>query len=307
MNSEIPSQPPRISVVIPTHNRPELLAKLIRSCMSQAQDVEILVMDDASSPPTEEMIRRDFPQVIYAREEVSRGPVFQRNKGAMLARGEFLFTLDDDVIPAAPGIFEQTLVDFDSPRVGAVAIPYCNVLQGPLIYHKSPQLIGTYITSNYYGGMIAFRRSAYLEAGGYQEFLFMHCEELELATRLYNLGYVIRIGRSAPLEHYESSVRNRVRLHTLGSRNYVLYCWYDIPSPYVWFRLPALIIQTQYKALRRGHWWPSFLGVLKGFKGLFHEFNKRRPISRQAYRIVRSLRNSTRLMEELEPQLPPLR
>lgn len=85
---------PTISVILPTHNRPGLLAEAIASVKAQTMaDGELLVVDDASSPPAE--VPSDG-RIRVIRHAASRGGADAKNSGAKAARGEFIAFLDDD-------------------------------------------------------------------------------------------------------------------------------------------------------------------------------------------------------------------
>lgn len=118
-----------VSVVIPTKNRREILRETVASILQQTIELEILVLDDGSTDGTSEMLRAEFPAVRALRFEQSKGPTVRRNQGAQLARGEFLFTIDDDCTLPHKDTFARTVAAFDEPRVGAVTIPFVNVRQ----------------------------------------------------------------------------------------------------------------------------------------------------------------------------------
>jgi len=89
---------PVVSVVIPTHNRAELLRRAIRSVLDQTYgNLEIIVVDDASKDNLYEVVT-DFgdPRIQYIRHESSRGGSAARNTGIRAATGEFIAFLDDD-------------------------------------------------------------------------------------------------------------------------------------------------------------------------------------------------------------------
>ena len=89
---------PRISVVVPTYERPELLRQLI--CRLSAQtfdDFEIIVVDQSASP-LEEINTWTSRDLIYVHTDV-RGAVSARNTGASIACGEIIAFTDDDCQP----------------------------------------------------------------------------------------------------------------------------------------------------------------------------------------------------------------
>jgi glycosyltransferase involved in cell wall biosynthesis len=89
---------PKVSVIIPTCNRPELLKRAIRSVLEQTfQDFEIIVVDDGMKVRAEESVREiNDPRIRYIRNEVSLGGGGTRNRGIDEARGEYVAFLDDD-------------------------------------------------------------------------------------------------------------------------------------------------------------------------------------------------------------------
>jgi glycosyltransferase involved in cell wall biosynthesis len=89
---------PLLSVVIPTWNRAQLVRDAIRSALGQREgEVEVIVVDDASTDATAELLAREFEdRVRVLRLEHRRGPGGARNAGARLARGEFVAFLDSD-------------------------------------------------------------------------------------------------------------------------------------------------------------------------------------------------------------------
>ena len=87
-------QRPTLSIIIPTHNRPQLLRRAIRSALAQTlPNIEILVVDDASEPP---VALPDYPQVKVIRLAVGKGGAAARNIGAEAASAGWITYLDDD-------------------------------------------------------------------------------------------------------------------------------------------------------------------------------------------------------------------
>lgn len=89
---------PLLSVVIPTWNRARLVRDAINSALAQREgEVEVILVDDASTDSTAELLAREFgDRIRVLRLEHRRGPGGARNAGARLARGEFVAFLDSD-------------------------------------------------------------------------------------------------------------------------------------------------------------------------------------------------------------------
>ena len=85
-----------ISVIIPTHNRAQLLQRALNSVLAQSiAPLEIIVIDDGSTDETERMMKASFPQVLYRRQP-NMGVSRARNVGVETARGQWLAFLDSD-------------------------------------------------------------------------------------------------------------------------------------------------------------------------------------------------------------------
>ncbi len=85
------------SVVITTYNRSSLLGRAIQSALDQAwPNLEVIVVDDASTDGTTELMRSSFPHVRYVRQESNRGVCAARNRGLREASQPWVLFLDDD-------------------------------------------------------------------------------------------------------------------------------------------------------------------------------------------------------------------
>jgi glycosyltransferase involved in cell wall biosynthesis len=89
---------PVMSVVIPTRDRPELLAAAIRSALGQTlSDIEVLVVDDASEGASADVVAGfQDARLRLLRHGVSQGASAARNTGIRASAGEYVAFLDDD-------------------------------------------------------------------------------------------------------------------------------------------------------------------------------------------------------------------
>lgn len=116
---QVPNPPPRVSVIIPHLNEPEALSRCIGSLQKQKVDgvpFEIIVVDNGS---------RHSPDGICAGVRLERehipGPGPARNRGAQVAKGEFLAFIDADCV-ADEGWVRGIVTFFDSnPDVSCLA------------------------------------------------------------------------------------------------------------------------------------------------------------------------------------------
>jgi GT2 family glycosyltransferase len=139
---------PRISVIVPTHNRGAMLAQAIRALWRQslaAREIEIIVVDNASSDDTRERVdacRAASPITLrYHRLTADQGPAGARNAGAQIARGSALLFVDSDV-ELHPEWMRCALRHLD-------AFPDVGIVGGKLLYAARPSRI------NMYGGELS--------------------------------------------------------------------------------------------------------------------------------------------------------
>ena len=70
-----------ISIIIPTYNRAQRLAKAVDSVLAQShRNIELIVVDDGSDDNTADLMRNYHDDVVYLRQE-NRGPAAARNRG----------------------------------------------------------------------------------------------------------------------------------------------------------------------------------------------------------------------------------
>ena len=87
---------PRISLIIPTHDRAHTLSRALDSALAQTRPAdEIIVIDDGSTDGTEALIRNRYPQVVYRRQP-NLGVSAARNHGIRIASGDWIALLDSD-------------------------------------------------------------------------------------------------------------------------------------------------------------------------------------------------------------------
>jgi len=89
---------PHFSVIIPTHNRPELLRRAVASVLAQTDgDLELIVVDDGSvRPATEVLADVGDPRLHILRNDAASGVSAARNRGVTDSKGEVISFLDDD-------------------------------------------------------------------------------------------------------------------------------------------------------------------------------------------------------------------
>ncbi len=283
---------PQASIVITTKNRKVELEKAVASALAQKVEggVETIVIDDGSTDGTSGMIAAKFPLVKLHRFETSRGLIVQRNQGARLAVSPIIFSIDDDAIFTTENVVADIVRQFDRPAIGAVAIPVINVCQdADLILQKAPDDAEVLVGPSYIGTAHALRRDLFLRLGGYREVLFHQGEESDYCLRMLEAGYVVRLGGSDPIHHFESPRRDFRRVDIYGRRNNVLFGWHNVPAP----MLPGYLAATTWNGLRHGlrvgRPWTMIQGLSEGYRTVWKERKQRTPVSPAVFMLYREM------------------
>jgi GT2 family glycosyltransferase len=134
---------PDVSVCIVNWNCVELLRKCLRSLHDRPQGVEFetVVVDNASTDGAADMVAREFPQVVLLRNRDNLGFSKANNQAARLARGRYLFFLNNDTELPAGTLAEFAAFADRNPGVGMVGPRLRGADGSPQIsYRKRPTL-----------------------------------------------------------------------------------------------------------------------------------------------------------------------
>ena len=136
--------PSEVSVIIPTHNRKELLIRAIKSVLDQSyQDFEIIVVDDLGV--SEDCVDFD-PRIKYFRVKSDGYIAYSRNIGIYKSEGKYIAFLDDDDI-WLPGKLEKQIKKIQIPGTvmclsGMNTITEVNGIPTPDRIHSKTELHG---------------------------------------------------------------------------------------------------------------------------------------------------------------------
>jgi glycosyltransferase involved in cell wall biosynthesis len=185
----------RVTAYIPAYNVSEYLARTIEGLLAQTHAFdEILVIDDGSRDNSAEIVSR-YPQVTLIKHPVNKGLSAARNTALRAARNELVASVDGDVV-ADRNWIATLLPHLADPKVagsGGILIEGVQTTladrwrrarmaqEWGLQYLRNPRFL--------YGCNNVFRKSAILEAGGYNESLRICGEDPDLAVRLRARGW----------------------------------------------------------------------------------------------------------------------
>lgn len=121
---------PRVSIILPTWNAAEHLARLLPALAAQELDggLEIVAVDSSSSDGTRALLAEAGADVeVIPQAEFGHGAT--RNRAAARARGRFLVFLSQDALPRDPDFLARLVAPFD--RETDLAGVYARVLPHP--------------------------------------------------------------------------------------------------------------------------------------------------------------------------------
>ena len=197
---------PRVSAVVPTCDRPALLARALRSIAAQdTAPAEVIVVDDGS-PLHAEAVRRSvgasqIPDIQLVTTARAAGPSGARNAGAARATGDLLAFLDDD---------DEWLPAYLTETTRLVVAHGLDVVLTDLQYRyddgheqagkSAPAglVVDDFLTRNpgLIGSNLVIRRALYHALGGFDDSLHA-AEDMDFGIRLSLHPSV----RYAPLRH----------------------------------------------------------------------------------------------------------
>ncbi len=88
----------KVSIIIPAYNTSQYITRAIESALGQTeQNIEVLVVDDASTDNTAEVVANFIdPRLKLLVNESNKGPSYSRNRAIKEAKGEWIALLDSD-------------------------------------------------------------------------------------------------------------------------------------------------------------------------------------------------------------------
>lgn len=181
----------RCSVVIPVHNRSDLLRGVLAGLVAQgipADDFEVLVCDDGSTEPIDAVVASfatALPRIRHLRQPNS-GPAAARNLGIAHAASDIVVFLDSDVLPGDTVLERLTTALAAHPDwQGAEARLQPVGGEDSCVWDAPRSDDG----GHYHTAAIAYRKAVLEQVGGLDEnFSRAACEDVDLAVRVLPHG-----------------------------------------------------------------------------------------------------------------------
>lgn len=187
---------PKVSVVIPVYNRPDLVLEAVSSVMaSTGVSYEVLVQDDGSPRDSLGDLRQLLAENPWVpahlvRSAQNKGLSATRNDLWRRARGEYVFALDDDNGVYPPALSRLASALDDDPEAAfaySILVIRQNGLPTGLVSRHAwhPELLRM---GNYIDAMAMLRRSTLERFGGWSEAMRFGWEDFHLWARIADAG-----------------------------------------------------------------------------------------------------------------------
>jgi len=210
----------KISVIIPTYNRAEILKLCLESLVLQdfdKYDFEVIVSDDGSTDNTEQVFYSlDLPDNFKYLKQKNKGPAGARNLAIRNSTGELLLIINDDTILEKSALTKHWnfYTNSDKKTILLGKFEFSKELQiNPFLYCLEKfELLFPYSNAktNELNGFnffwtcnISFPRNALDKAGLFDEdYSLTSYEDIECGYRLEQAGYLVKYDPSIYAEHY---------------------------------------------------------------------------------------------------------
>lgn len=320
----------RASVVIVNWNGRQYLEQCLLSVLRQTYtDCEVILVDNASTDGSVELVEREFPEVELIRNSVNRGFAAGNNDGIRAATGAYIATLNNDAFPESTWLDELIGAIRDDSNVGMGASKM-------LFYHFPDTINSTGISLDWAGiawdrlggqrddraqttpvevfgpcaGAAVYKREMIEDIGLFDEDFFMYLEDVDLAWRGRLRGWRCLYVPTAEVRHVHSasSVEGSAFKNYLLGRNKIWTMVKNYPTPTFLFFIPAILfydlMSLQYSVLVRGNV-VSLRGRIEAVRQMGAILRKRAEIQRgrrvsstSLLRVTEKLRSPVTLFQQ---------
>ncbi|HMK90602.1 MAG TPA: glycosyltransferase family 2 protein [Methylocystis sp.] len=225
---------PLVSIVIPTRDRADLLARAVETLFEKASwpKLELVIVDNGSVEQETFALfdrLRALPSVTILRRDEPFNFARLANVGARASRGEVVALLNNDLETANPDWLAPLIALAVDPRVGVVGakllhedgtVQHAGMALGirGLTGHAGrgraaddpgpyAMLTTTRRVSAVTGACLLTRRRVFDEIGGFDESFVVECNDVDYCLRARDAGYAVVYAAEPALVHKESSTR----------------------------------------------------------------------------------------------------
>jgi GT2 family glycosyltransferase len=223
-----------LSIIIVNWNTQDILRDCLRSIYEQGGeiDLEVIVIDNASTDGSVEMVKKDFPQVTLIENSQNRGFAAANNQGIDISKGRYVLLLNSDTVVLDNAIAKTVAFADSHPKAAIVG---CRVLNPDQTLQPTcfmfPSILNMLLSSSYLyklfprskffgreqmtwwdrndikevdvvtGCFMLIRQKAIQQVGTMDEQFFMYGEETDWCYRFKQAGWKILFTPCAEIIH----------------------------------------------------------------------------------------------------------
>ena len=258
---------PLVSVILPTHNRAESVAKAIESVWWQSyNNMELIIVNDGSTDTTGKIISKlsqENSKITIVNNKNNLGIVASLNKGISVAGGKYIARLDDDDIWCDDEKIEKQVIFLEkNPEYcltggGVIAIDrHGKEIARYLLPEKDEDIRNAILINNVFAHTtVVFRKDTFQKVGGYDgQFIFV--EDWDLWLKMGSIGkfynfqefFVSYLDQEYdnPYHYRNYKIRRNVGLNIKLRKKYkdgyahyskaILFCWISYFYSFIIFR-----------------------------------------------------------------------
>lgn len=232
-----------ISLVIPNYNGRRLLEENLPAVLRACPEVEIIVVDDASTDDSVVFLRKNYSQVKVVVHPQNLRFAAACNSGVAVARGRIVVLLNNDVAPEKD-FLKPLLTHFTDQKVFSVGCKEKDIVAGktvfsgraegefkrgvPINWRAKDQTGGETLWTA--GGSMAVDRQKWQELGG-MDTLFRpaYWEDIDLSWRAKKRGWKVLFEPKSVVNHHHESTNpsafGKSRMKAFGYKNQFLFLW----------------------------------------------------------------------------------
>ena len=257
---------PRVSVLVVVADSGALTRESVARALATPLAVECILVDNASSDGIPQALEGEYAgddrfRVLYTGANLGFGPAV--NRGAALARGDYLLVLNPDCLlepDTLPRLLEVLAAD---PRNGLVGAVVCdsagaadpasrrrdpllrrslNTLTGRAtreaehprfegITIPGPMPDGAEEVEAVSGALMLLSRKVFASLHGFDENYFLHCEDLDLCRRVRDAGYRVILAGDVRVLHGKGGSSRHRPVFVSRHKHRGMWRWFRLHDP----------------------------------------------------------------------------
>jgi len=254
---------PKLSIIMRTYNRPDLITEAVRSVLRQKlSDWELVIVNDGGDREVDKVVERIWDKRMVYAYAIHSGPAGAFNVGLRLARGAYISFLDDDDL-VYPEHYHRVISHLEvNPEVKAIytdlKLVWLNRESGAVVGEEA-RLAGPYQPARLLGGFfimnlltMVLRRECLEKVPGFLEDLrsAVDWEFMIALSKHFNFEYLP--GEGGELRYHEGlfQVGKRSVLDKNFQRNLIMYYWGNSPF-YSWSPAQSRLREKFFVELQR--------------------------------------------------------